>query len=312
MSHSITINAQNVQNYLDNCDQLITEIEEQKSVIDSENLNKTLNESIHKILELKAEIKSQIGKPLRQGSLSSLSRFQKEIANLQLLKNNAIIDDITSSSFNITKAIAVHGSIALEAIEVIKSENRIFNNDNLEKTINLIREQEVGQNKRQTFLDEAYKIIDESNLPDIVQLALKKIVRNSKTNQELADISPLILSRKQEYDRLVQTKKDLDAKLNQMNFKIDRSVKLKVEIDDYGNIVFKYSLKNSNNNTVTMILNSDGQIKYKLGNYIGHMCNQTTEKLIQKLKDGGYYINIISIKRDPHNKQLLAMERELK
>ena len=312
MSHTITISVENVQSYVSNCDALIENIEETKAKLDSTKLNSTLNEYIGKINQFKNEIMNQVGKEETQQILTRLSTIQKEVANFALLKNNLIIDDIVSNSFDLTKIVSKYGYVALDALELMESQHIEINENNVVKTIQQMQAETVNEAKRVAYIEKAYQVVDQSDLPDLVKKLLKQDIRDSKTYQELSDIQPLIISKKQEYQRLVQTRKDLNQKLKEMGFSIDKSIGLKIETDSYSNIVFKYSLKNASNNSVSMILNSDGQIKYKLGNYVGHMCNKTTEKLIEKLRNDGYNIKVTSIKRDVNNNRPLAMERELK
>ena len=312
MSHTITISVENVQSYVSNCDALIENIEETKAKLDSTKLNSTLNEYIGKINQFKNEIMNQVGKEETQQILTRLSTIQKEVANFALLKNNLIIDDIVSNGFDLTKIVSKYGYVALDALELMESQHIEINENNVVKTIQQMQAETVNEAKRVAYIEKAYQVVDQSDLPDLVKKLLKQDIRDSKTYQELSDIQPLIISKKQEYQRLVQTRKDLNQKLKEMGFSIDKSIGLKIETDSYSNIVFKYSLKNASNNSVSMILNSDGQIKYKLGNYVGHMCNKTTEKLIEKLRNDGYNIKVTSIKRDVNNNRPLAMERELK
>ena len=312
MSHTITISAENVQSYVSNCDALIENIQETKTKLDSTKLYSTLDQYISRINQFKNEIMNQVGKEETEEILTRLSTIQKEVANFALLKNNLIIDDIVSSSFDLTKIVSKYGYVALDALELMESQHIEINENNVVKTIEKMQQETVNEAKRIAYIDQAYQIIDQSDLPDIVKKLLKQDIRDSKTYQELSDIGPLIISKKQEYQRLVQTRKDLNQKLKEMGFTIDKSIGLKIETDSYSNIVFKYSLKNASNNSVSMILNSDGQIKYKLGNYVGHMCNKTTEKLSEKLRNDGYNIKVTSIKRDVNNNRPLAMERELK
>ena len=312
MSHTITISAENVKSYVSNCDALIENIEETKAKLDSTKLNSTLDQYIGQINQFKNEIMNQVGKEETQQILTRLSTIQKEVANFALLKNNLIIDDIVSSSFDLAKIVSSYGYVALDALELMESQHIEINENNVVKTIEQMQAETVNEAKQIAYIQQAYQVVDQSDLPDLVKKLLKQDIRDSKTYQELSDIQPLIISKKQEYQRLVQTRKDLNQKLKEMGFSIDKSIGLKIETDSYSNIVFKYSLKNASNNSVSMILNSDGQIKYKLGNYVGHMCNKTTEKLIEKLRNDGYNIKVTSIKRDVNNNRPLAMERELK
>lgn len=312
MSHTITISVENVQSYVSNCDALIENIQETKAKLDSTKLNSTLDQYISRINQFKNEIMNQVGKTQTEEILTRLSTIQKEVANFALLKNNLIIDDIVSSSFDLTKIVSKYGYVALDALELMESQHIEINENNVVKTIEQMQAETVNEAKRVAYIEQAYQVVDQSDLPDLVKKLLKQDIRDSKTYQELSDIQPLIISKKQEYQRLVQIRKDLNQKLKEMGFSIDKSIGLKIETDSYSNIVFKYSLKNASNNSVSMILNSDGQIKYKLGNYVGHMCNKTTEKLIEKLRNDGYNIKVTSIKRDVNNNRPLAMERELK
>ncbi|MDK2819758.1 MAG: hypothetical protein KFW07_02885, partial [Mycoplasmataceae bacterium] len=60
----------------------------------------------------------------------------------------------------------------------------------------------------------------------------------------------------------------------------------------------KLSFKNASNNNVLINFDSNGKIKYKLGNYIGHACEQTTDKLLTELTKMGYTYPKPLIRRD--------------
>ena len=95
-------------------------------------------------------------------------------------------------------------------------------------------------------------------------------------------------------------------------FGINKNKIKQLGVDSYSNMYIKYSMINPSRNSIDIIMNSDGKIKYKLGNYVGHMCNKTSEQLINKLRKDGWSVAINSIKRDISNSRQLVMERELK
>lgn len=318
MSHTITITASHIKYYVDICDALENEIKNQieKTAATKYYKEFNFNEILKNLSELRKNLESEIGKPISRYNLSTLSKYEKECSNIKYFinsKRNEILDNIINSTeFDFARAIKNYGTMAYEALEQMNSKNIQINNDNFENTINEIRNAQISENKRKEFINYSYSLIDTSELPDDMKLLLKQEIRNIKSQQEMSDVAPLIESKINENRRIKSMIKDLNRMLANQGFSIDKDSPIIKKVDEYSNIVYKYVMKNSSNNKVSIIIDSEGKIKYKLGNYHGHMCNKTTEKLIEQLKKENYNISILSIKRDIGNNRPLAMERELK
>lgn len=322
MSHSITINASNLAHHISICDNFLERLNGYKKKVegtqyfnffDFSNLEKSID-------NLKKEINLNIGKKIRSEEmhnlLSSLSHVEKEVANIEFVfeqKKDKIINEILDiKDFKISEYVQNYGSLAIDAIEYLESINEPISSESLDKAIQSIRNNNLNDAKRKEFLDFAFKYIDETDLPNDMKYNLKKEIRDLKTSQEISDVIPLIESKCNEYKRFKILVNDFNNSLKEQGFKVDKNIKGQMSVDDYSNMVYKYRLINDNNNKVDIIINSEGKIRYKLGNYEGHMCNKTTEILFKKMKEQGYNLEVVSIKRDIHNSKPLEMEKELK
>ena len=317
MSHSISVTIQHVDLYIKNCDTLINELKKDKERIKGKyNSQFKFDDWISKVEELKELIKSFIGKEFEQSLMNKISTIEKEVTNIRyLLENthNTLINNILSqTTFNFTSAIAKYGTTTYDAIDYLKKNNININDENFEKAISEIRHELIKEEKKQEYLTKANSLINESELSDEVKLLLKQEIRSAKTSQEISDVLPLIESKKSENDRLVMMYKEFNKKLKEEGFTINKNKIKQLGVDSYSNMYIKYSMINPSRNSIDIIMNSDGKIKYKLGNYVGHMCNKTSEQLINKLRKDGWSVAINSIKRDISNSRQLVMERELK
>ena len=317
MSHSISVTIQHVDLYIKNCDTLINELKK-----DKERTKEIYNSQFHfddwisKVEELKELIKSFIGKEFEQSLMNKISTIEKEVTHIRyLLENthNTLINNILNqTTFNFTSAIAKYGTMTYDAIDYLKKNNININDENFEKAISEIRHELIKEEKKQEYLTKANSLINESELSDEAKLLLKQEIRSAKTSQEISDVLPLIESKKSENDRLVMMYKEFNKKLKEEGFTINKNKIKQLGVDSYSNMYIKYSMINPSRNSIDIIMNSDGKIKYKLGNYVGHMCNKTSEQLINKLRKDGWSVAINSIKRDISNSRQLVMERELK
>lgn len=320
MSHTITINASNLSHHIKICDNFLEKI---NSLINDTRSTKyfdlfNFDEIIKKVESIKKEINSNIGKNVwnMKRFFSSLSHLEKEVANLEYIVNNKkdeIINNILNiKKINISEIVRNYGTLAIDAIEYLNNNNISISEEKLNKTIENIKNENLSEIKRKEILNFNFKYIDNSELPDNMKYILKKEIRDLNTHQDISDIIPLIESKQNEYKRFKMLINDFNNTLKEQDFKIDKNIKPEISIDDYSNMVYKYRLINNSNNKIDIIINSEGKIKYKLGNYQGHMCNKTTEELFKKMKKLGYCLDIITIKRDIHNNKPLEMEKELK
>lgn len=323
MSHTITISLKKVEQYLNTCDNLISKIEKLKSNLNEELIEKfDIENSLMDLQKSRQYIESLL---LREDKnvypheyskiMYDLSHIEKECANLEYAineKNKKNLEETFDKyDAEISALIKKYGTIFYDAINHLKLKNEDLTCKNVEETISTLRQKELEEENKRKYISDFYEKIDNSSLIDAIKLSIKQQIRNIKTSQEFADVLPLIESKIQEQNQLKFLKNEFDQKLSEVGFKLDKNIKQIIELDEYSNIVIKYVMVNSSNNRISIIMNSEGQIKYKLGNYKGHMCNKTTELLINKLKESGWTINITSIKRDIDNNKPLEMERNL-
>ncbi|MDE6472939.1 MAG: hypothetical protein K2K73_00795, partial [Ureaplasma sp.] len=224
---------------------------------------------------------------------------------------NEINQLLDKNEINYDEKIKSYGTMFFDVIEYMKNNNLPMTSQQFDIALNKVRDQNIETNRRNEFITNCFKYIDSLKIPSIMKSKIKMDVREIKTVQEMSDVFPLIQSKILEFERLNKTTKDLNNQLNELGFFLPANSKIEYSVDDYSNYVIKYSLKNSNNNIIQLIINSEGNVKYKLGNYAGHMCNKTSEKFIEGLKKQGYYVHVISVKRDIDNNKPLAFEQEI-
>lgn len=125
---------------------------------------------------------------------------------------------------------------------------------------------------------------------------------------EIKDVFAIIQSKEDEYHRTIELSKKIAKLLATQEFKVvGKSIWEFNEVDN--TIMHKFVLQNNSNKTVQMIIDSNNQLKYKLGNYVGHACEATTKKLLEDMKKCGMSPQVVSIKRDYEpNAQVMQME----
>ena len=315
MSHIATLNLIDVKSYVDNCDSLLNQILREKENINRLNIKIDTDSLINNINSLKEIFLNQVGKVIDQKLLSNLSRLEKETININLMFHNTLMNEINQlldkNEINYDEKIKSYGTMFFDVIEYMKNNNLPMTSQQFDIALNKVRDQNIETNRRNEFITNCFKYIDSLKIPSIMKSKIKMDVREIKTAQEMSDVFPLIQSKILEFERLNKTTKDLNNQLKELGFFLPANSKIEYSVDDYSNYVIKYSLKNSNNNIIQLIINSEGNVKYKLGNYVGHMCNKTSEKFIEGLKKQGYYVHVISVKRDIDNNKPLAFEQEI-
>lgn len=322
MSHTITITLQHLKCYINTCDKLLNRLFEEKEIMKNTQYKDQFDfdDLINSINKLRKDIETNVGKGVvsenMSNFLSSLSHYEKECSNISSLLNEKhmkiINESINRNNFNLSEYVAEYGTLAFDTFEYMKLNSININKQNFDSCLSEIRSKSIEENERISFINEAFGKIEKSQLPDSVKVLLKKEIRGIKTNQEKSDVIPLIESKIIENDKIKTYFNDFNEMLKNEGFKPDREFGLKIDVDEYSNIVYKYVMINSSNNKIQIILNSNGQIRYKLGNYIGHMCNKTSESIIKKLREEGYNVTINDIKRDIDNNRPLEFEKEMK
>ena len=67
-------------------------------------------------------------------------------------------------------------------------------------------------------------------------------------------------------------------------------------------------MKNNRGNKIEIIIDGNLQMKYQLGNYVGHACEKTSEKIFESLKKQGYSIVHRNISRNISNSKPLELK----
>ena len=304
MSHTITIQLANKQIHINNCNnfiQQINEMIERAKKLDNIDLTHLLNETnrLLNIINTKNEYTQQEHMQL----LRDLSTLEKNVANTFSFVKNSLkekfFDDILKANeFNLLSKIQQHGILTNEVIEYLNKNNIKVNDENFDKYLPIVEEQNLNEEKIKKYISESFKYIDDLKMSNELKLILKKDIKSIKDLNQLKDVNAIIQSKEREYQDVMFLAKDVTSKLKDQGFQIDNKQKKIWQIDDQNNIVLKMSLINNQNNSVQIIFNSNLQIKYKLGNYVGHACEKTTDKLLKDLETSGYKYSVLNIKRD--------------
>ena len=304
MSHTITIQLANKQIHINNCNnfiQQINEMVERSKKLNNIDLTHLLNET-NRLLNI-INTKDNYTQQEHMQLLRDLSTLEKNVANsFSFVKNSLkekFFDDILKANeFNLLSKIQQHGILTNEVIEYLNKNNIKVNDENFGKYLPIVEGQSLNEDKIKKYISESFKYIDDLKMNDELKLILKKDIKSIKDLNQLKDINAIIQSKEREYQDVMFLAKDVTSKLKDQGFQIDNKQKKIWQIDEQNNIVLKMSLINNQNNSVQIIFNSNLQIKYKLGNYVGHACEKTTDKLLKDLETSGYTYSVVNIKRD--------------
>ncbi len=313
MSHSITISISNKEIYLSSCQNLKEKLQ---SIIDSVDVPKKVKEEVSDYISTVNNIENTINTRSSYESeeyvslMKNMSSIEKTVANVFVTAKNSILNNLINSlpeEFDICKKISKHGVLANETIEYMKSNGISINEENFDKYVLKVEELKLSEEKIKQYILNAFRMIDESKMPDSIKASLKKEIKAINSLDMIKDIYAIIQSKENEVLRTLELSKKVNSLLKKQGFEIvGQSI---WEYDEKtSDVIHKFSLKNTNNNTVQMIADSSGHLRYKLGNYIGHACETTTERLLEDLRNTGCDCKIISIKRDYENTKTMAKE----
>ncbi len=315
MSHSITIQIQNKELHLSSCQNLrdkLNDIIKNKDV--SEEVKNQIRDTISNIQSLESIIHNN-DRLVRQEYMDlmrNLSTAEKTTANMFITAKDSVLNNLINSlpeDVNIGQMIAKHGVLAIETIEYLKNNNIVVNKDNFDKYINEVEQAKLSKEKVDAYITNAFKMIDGAKIPDSIKTALKKETKGIDNLNGIKDIFAVIQSKENEVIRTMELSKKILEMLKKQDFSIVGNSIWEYD-EKTSDIIHKFALKNKANNTVQMIVDSTGHLRYKLGNYPGHACEATTERILKDLEAAGYTCNVISIKRD-YEQQPKAMAKEL-
>lgn len=270
-----------------------------------------LQEEINKIHNYKQELSLIPNATSDRAVLQQLDHISKTTANIISSISNAEYFEKKDKELNdlIRNYVKEYGVIATEALQNLKEQKIDLNKTSLSEEIDKIRNNNLQEEKIKKNIDSLYKFIDDQKFDNSdLSYELKTIIRNYKSPQEFSDAFAYIASKKVEVNKIEIIKEDLFEGLKLGGFK---SFDLKkTSINEYGITYKVFKAKNLNGNVVTVIISGDGSIKYQLGNYVGHACEKTTEKLLDYLKKQGVAINHYVVTREISNAKPLYQAKK--
>ena len=296
MSHSVIISIDNISTHLSTCDNALLELEQIKEFDWNNETKISISNKIIQIQDFKKNILSDVGKILNLDHQHKISTFTKEIANLKVLMNLEYQKYIKENSGLIELFTEQFGILAIEAVQNLDKLKIELNKDNLSKEIEKIRDQNISEENLKKYRSLFIKEIENSSFDSKIQLQLINIVNNYRTVQEVSDIPAFISAKQDDLKSLKIYVKDFSEALKKTGFKsIEKPL---ITFDEEGIFKLKMNFKNQEKNTVQIYFDSEGKIKYKLGNYIGHACEKTTDKILKELDNKGYTYSQPKIRRD--------------
>ena len=309
MSHSVIVTLDHLKNETNKCDVILKQL---NNLLEYEWSNETktlIMNRINAITQGKENILSMEGKSFESEYI--LSNISKEIENLNMSLNfkDLYNKHIKENSGRIEELIAAHGVLATESISELIINNEKITPEKLITKIDEMRSKDLSNEKLIEYQNIFKKNILDSDWTDDIKFHFINISTRLKNAQEVSDIQPFIASKKIEFNNMKNFVNDVVKTLGKLNFKIQS--RNNYEINDEQVFNLKLVFKNSSNNNVIINFNSNGQIKYKLGNYIGHACEKTTDKLLSELTKMGYTYPKPLIRRDIDNsKPILKTSKE--
>ncbi len=315
MSHTITIQIQNKELHLSSCQNLrdkLNDIIKNQDV--SEEVKNQVKDTISNIQSLESIIKNndRLVSNEYMDLMRNLSTAEKSTANMFLTAKNSVLNNLIASlpaDVNIGQMIAKHGVLAIETIEYLKTNNIPITQDNFDKYMYEVEQTKLSNEKIDEYITNAFKMIDSAKIPDSIKLALKKETKKIDNLNSIKDIFAVVQSKENEVIRTIELSKKILEMFKKQDFSIVGNSIWEYD-EKTSDIIHKFALKNKSNNTVQMIVDSTGHLRYKLGNYPGHACEATTDKILKDLEAAGYTCNVIAIKRD-YEEQPKTMAKEL-
>lgn len=246
--------------------------------------------------------------------LRRIDSINKEVANLTSNKNiiEWIIQDYEKDQQDILNLVKDLGKIAEQAISNLREKTIEINLENIKKEIEEIRNIELYMQKQKEIKDDLFSYISNQKFDDKdLDFQLKNIVITKNSIQELNDCYAFINSKKYEESKIDNFAESFFTLLEKNEgFKLIKDITIKT-LDDDGIIRKKYKLKNSKNNVIDIIIDGNLQIKYQLGNYVGHACEKTSDKIFDSINKLKYRIVHKTISRNISNAKPLTMKMAL-
>lgn len=243
--------------------------------------------------------------------LRKIDSFNKEVANIMSNKNliNLIVEDYENEQSEIMNIIEDVGKIAEQAILNLRSKSEKISAINIKNEIDKIRNAELDLENQKRIKNDLFDLIETYNFNNSIEFELIKMVDSKKSIQELNDCFTFISSKKIEEDKIDNFAKLFFEKLREIEgFQIPNEP-IKYIFDTDGIIRKIYKLKNLKNKAIEISIDGRLQISYQYGNYEGHACEKTTDKIFQAIKENGWKIDSYTITRNISNASPLFAQK---
>jgi len=304
MSHSVVITLNTIKTNISTCDHAILDLKEIEKFEWDHSTKISITSKIDQIEDLKRSFLSTVGSSDLINLQHKASTLTKEISNLKFFMNSEYEKFIEDNSGIVQSFVEEFGVLAIEAVQNLEKTKIEVNKNNLSKEIEKIRNENISEENLKKYRSHFIKEIEISSFDSKIQLQFINMINNYKTVQEVSDIAPFISAKQDELRSLKIYFKDFSEALKNTGFKpIEKTA---ITFDDEGIFKLKMKFKNEQNNTVQINFDSEGKIKYKLGNYVGHACEKTTDKILKELDNKGYTYATPKIRRDIDNAKPLS------
>ncbi len=193
--------------------------------------------------------------------LKNISTLEKNVANLFSAGQDEALQRFIESigtEVNISEQIIKHGPLAIETLDYLQKNKIDVNQENFDKYITVVQEQNISATKIEKYINEAFESIEETSLPAEIKVLMKKQIRETSSIIEIKDVFAIIQSKEDEYHRTMELSKKIAKLLTTQEFKVvGKSIWEFNEVDN--TIVHKFVFQNNSNKTVQMIIDSNNK-----------------------------------------------------
>lgn len=300
MSHKITIEAVKSKTVFIKIKNLSDQISNYINQLTNSDLKNYLIPKIEQLQNLLHQLDATVNNDLEKDIELIWSTIEHQYYGFKQI-NQKILSIIEKQTFNLEAAFNKWKGLTVLGLEALIAANKVINDHSLEKMIAIISDQQIPNHLQADAIIQ----INESNLEPVVKTYLLNKV-STMTHKSFGELTTVIANRIREQEHLETTYNDFIAAASELGFWLDPKHPLKKTLDTYDQLLYQFALIDQSQHLVENVsINSINQIRYQLGNYSGHLCEQTTDLLLEKLKTKyGYDINIIDIRRDLPDQQL--------
>lgn len=305
MSHSIWIELDSSNIHTNTCNDIINQIKEINKWVDKSiaHENDKLIKEAQEIIDYIQKTKGTYNNTEYISFLAKMDSIRKAMINLSNFNKEMISNDFyknlgENQEFNLLDKIKKHGVLTNEVIEYLKSNNITITNSNFDKYIDIVEANTLNAKKINKYIKNLLDEIQKLNVSSELKVSLTQKIKEIKDMNQLKDISAYLVSKEAESQKVKRFSTDIANSLKKQGFTLNPKIKPIWKIGDNDNITLKLSFINNRNNTISINFDSTMHISYKLGNYVGHACEETTKKLLNDITKIGYTYKIIDIKRD--------------